>query len=289
MNLITRLFGTIVPLCFAATAMAQTPEGLPEGYSGRQFTDGSGCQYQLGSDGAWAPRLGRDGRPLCGYLPTAVGPAAAPAVEEGAADPYDALAQDESVQPPEAMGPTAPSDQPDSPPVTDTAEALAMDPSIGPPDDTAALSSPPQILPTLQGPPELAAAPLQETMPRAAAQAEPPAVATTQRRATGHRTGHSARTKRVATKPATSRHRQKAAPSSAGHRYVQVGAFAQPENARRAERRLLAMGLPVSRGKSQVHGQWLEVIMAGPFDDRATLRATRRSLRRNGYPTAFTR
>lgn len=248
----TRSFLIAAFALWPAFAGAQTPSGLPEGYAGRQFTDASGCQFQRSDNGTWAPRLGRDGKPLCGYSPTQQASAPAtpalpaqvtmpPAASAVAlppvdADPYAALAQDGSLRAP-GMG-------------TDPAAELAQDGSVHAPGAEAPV----------------------------AAQAETPR--RVQRRSTRKVTP------RRSSRKTTPR---RAAPSSEGHRYVQVGAFSVSDHARQTEQKLLAMGLPVSRGRSQVNGEWLVVVLAGPFEDHDALRAARRNLRQNGYPHAFSR
>ena len=59
----------------------------------------------------------------------------------------------------------------------------------------------------------------------------------------------------------------------AGARFVQVGMFGDPDNARRAAKRLSSMGLPVSQGQTAVRGRQLQTIMAGPFDSRQVFAA----------------
>lgn len=77
--------------------------------------------------------------------------------------------------------------------------------------------------------------------------------------------------------------------SGTGHRYVQVGTFADPANADRTAARLQAMGLPVGFGNVSRGGTQLRVVAAGPFGDAAALAAALRAVRGAGFGDAFTR
>ena len=75
----------------------------------------------------------------------------------------------------------------------------------------------------------------------------------------------------------------------AGARFVQVGMFGDPDNARRAAKRLSSMGLPVSQGQTAVRGRQLQTIMAGPFDSRQGIVRALDRVRRGGFPDAYPR
>ncbi|MBN2907092.1 MAG: SPOR domain-containing protein [Rhodobacteraceae bacterium] len=76
---------------------------------------------------------------------------------------------------------------------------------------------------------------------------------------------------------------------AAAPRYVQVGAFGDPANARAAVTRLQRLGLPVRQGQATTQGRALTVIYAGPFSDPDSLGRAHDAIRRAGYPTAFLR
>ena len=79
-----------------------------------------------------------------------------------------------------------------------------------------------------------------------------------------------------------------AAKAGAG-RYVQVGAFANPDNAAAATRRLQAAGLPGSSASLTRKGQPLRLVLAGPFSDPAALAAALGVARAAGFRDAFPR
>lgn len=257
-------------LAAASSAAAQAPAGLPKGFDGRQFVDTAGCMYQRADDGLWQPRLGRDGAPLCGYPPSL---AENETVESqpAANDPLEAIANDPDIRAPEPAPPAQATA--DAPVAEDLAAQIALDPAIAPPAPIPAIEPPP----LLTTPPAVLAEQPANMQPSSAA---PRKAAQTHR---GKAPTRSTQTRRDGKK------RPGADAVTAPHHYVQVGAFAEAPNARRAEQRLAAMGLPVSRGRSYLKGQWLEVIMAGPFDRTSGLRAARTLLRANGYPRAFSR
>ncbi|MEX5730008.1 hypothetical protein Ga0609869_003361 [Rhodovulum iodosum] len=104
---------------------------------------------------------------------------------------------------------------------------------------------------------------------------------------------HLATKGRAAPEPAGTRvstkGRSPASARPASHRYVQVGAFGDPANARAAIARLQAMGLPVSAGTAHSKGKALKVIYAGPFQRQDRLVSAHAKLRRSGYPGAILR
>ena len=74
-----------------------------------------------------------------------------------------------------------------------------------------------------------------------------------------------------------------------GHRYVQVGTFADPANAERTAARLQAMGLPVGFANITHNGTAMRVVAAGPFGEAAALQAALQAARSAGFSDAFTR
>ncbi len=81
---------------------------------------------------------------------------------------------------------------------------------------------------------------------------------------------------------------QPAAQRVAG-RFVQVGAFADSSNANRAVARLQAAGLPVSLQRATSRGKQVQIILAGPFNDRDALSRGLGHARAAGFRDAFTR
>jgi len=79
------------------------------------------------------------------------------------------------------------------------------------------------------------------------------------------------------------------APVASGHRFVQVGTFADPANAERTAARLQALGLPVGFANLTRNGTQMRVVAAGPFASEADLQAALRAARGAGFSDAFTR
>ncbi len=77
--------------------------------------------------------------------------------------------------------------------------------------------------------------------------------------------------------------------SSATTFFVQVGAFGDPANANGAAARLSALGLPVSKSKSNLGAAALQVVFAGPFASGSDAQAALQTLRGNGFADAFIR
>ena len=75
----------------------------------------------------------------------------------------------------------------------------------------------------------------------------------------------------------------------AGARYVQVGTFADPQNAERAAGRIARMGYPLLRGQDRVGGREVQVLIAGPFADREGIVRALDGIRKAGYGDAFPR
>ena len=86
-------------------------------------------------------------------------------------------------------------------------------------------------------------------------------------------------------KPAPVKSVQGAAP----HRYVQIGTFGVPENARNTVARLRAIGLPVQMVNIRKGGKPLQIVVAGPFGSSAQLSNGLSVVRRAGFRDAFPR
>ncbi len=77
--------------------------------------------------------------------------------------------------------------------------------------------------------------------------------------------------------------------AAASHRFVQVGTYGNPQNARNAIRKLQQMGLPVKIGKVTRKGRPLEIVLAGPFRSQANLQRAMSAARRAGFGDAIYR
>ena len=78
-------------------------------------------------------------------------------------------------------------------------------------------------------------------------------------------------------------------PVATGHRFVQVGTFADAANAERTAALLQSMGLPVGFATVTRSGAQLRIVAAGPFADTASLQAALQAARAAGFSDAFTR
>ncbi|RBI87606.1 hypothetical protein DRV85_01380 [Rhodosalinus halophilus] len=102
-----------------------------------------------------------------------------------------------------------------------------------------------------------------------------------------------ARETQVAARPTPAA--QQAAPTRApeatgpAHRFVQVGTFGVPSNARRTAARLQSMGLPVRLAPMTRGGKRYQVVLAGPFDNRSQVQGALGRARQAGFHDAFPR
>ena len=78
-------------------------------------------------------------------------------------------------------------------------------------------------------------------------------------------------------------------PVATGHRFVQVGTFADPANAERTAAVLQSMGLPVGFANTTRNGTAMRIVAAGPFSEAAALQAALQVVRSAGFADAFTR
>lgn len=61
----------VLMLLFPIAGWALSPAEPPPGdFPGRQYIDSTGCVFRQNGDGRWDARLGRDGKPVCGYPPS---------------------------------------------------------------------------------------------------------------------------------------------------------------------------------------------------------------------------
>jgi cell division septation protein DedD len=77
--------------------------------------------------------------------------------------------------------------------------------------------------------------------------------------------------------------------TAAAGAFVQVGSFGVPANARRAEARLAALGLPVRTVRAASGGRMLEIVRAGPFASTAEAQAALEAARAAGFGDAILR
>lgn len=71
----------------------------------------------------------------------------------------------------------------------------------------------------------------------------------------------------------------------AGHRWVQVGSFGNPQNAQATAHRLQRLGLPVRIGRASTY----QVVLIGPYSNMNALGSALTTARRAGYGSAYTR
>jgi len=74
-----------------------------------------------------------------------------------------------------------------------------------------------------------------------------------------------------------------------GKQFVQIGTYANPDNAQRAAQRVARMGLRARIGKHRKGGTSFMTVQAGPFVDDRNLATALKRLRKAGYRDAFTR
>ncbi|MGB0498855.1 MAG: SPOR domain-containing protein [Rubricella sp.] len=78
-----------------------------------------------------------------------------------------------------------------------------------------------------------------------------------------------------------------ATPAVADATYVQVAAFAVPQNAERLQDRLSATGLPVSTRSGRMRGQAVTLVRVGPFPTEESAQTALGIVRAAGFSDAF--
>lgn len=281
-----------------------TPTELPPAdFTSRQYIDSKGCVFLRDGDG-WTPRLARDETALCGYPPTlsarrqspdqaiSLYPEAAPKagqVEAALVELVSAQARQGEVvvDPRERVRLADADDQADNAPAKELRAEMIAGPGI-----RSAIGQglrPNQRLCDLLGhaqagkrvagsdPTEgFCGTLLALDIPRVA-YAKPRAVTALKLPAQAGR----AEKKVIASK--------KKPAARSGHKYVQIGVYADRRNADRAIRQVSALGMGIVRQRNRGAGPALHIIMAGPFADRAGLDAALRRIRAAGYRDAYTR
>lgn len=252
----------------AISLMAALPVGAapaelpPQGFAGAQYVDSVGCVFRRDGAGNWQARLTRDGQPLCGYAPTQA---------SGRPGPF-AQAMTPKVTIVEAV--TVPGGLTSCPNRPATAQRYLLsdgrvvmrcssqqtDP-IGFINDAGVpglrvQGAAPDRLPATQGMSVLLDLALQSPLPDARAKAAAPA-------------------------------RAKASVKT-GERFVQIGAFGDPDNAQKVKARIRALGLPVATSSMKRGGKVLELIFSGPFDAEGAKCAVEK-LREGGFADALIR
>ncbi|APE45283.1 hypothetical protein BOO69_04275 [Sulfitobacter alexandrii] len=79
------------------------------------------------------------------------------------------------------------------------------------------------------------------------------------------------------------------APALAGKRFVQIGTYGNPANARRAAQTVARIGMAARIGKHNRGGTTYMTVQAGPFQSASALRNAVQQLRGAGYRDAFAR
>lgn len=80
-----------------------------------------------------------------------------------------------------------------------------------------------------------------------------------------------------------------AATTPASHRYVQLGAFTDPDHARRTAQQIANSGLPARMGGVTRNGKKYTLVLAGPFDTQQGLDSGLRQVRGMGFGQAVLR
>ncbi len=71
--------------------------------------------------------------------------------------------------------------------------------------------------------------------------------------------------------------------------YVQIAAFARPDNTLKTKARMEEIGLSIAVEKVKSKGKTLEVVLVGPFSDSDSLKSALKAVRKAGYRDAFPR
>jgi len=90
-----------------------------------------------------------------------------------------------------------------------------------------------------------------------------------------------------ATNVSTKSQPSKTSKAAASARFIQIGTFGNPANARKTISRFQSRGLPVSSRAVRRNGQSYKVVFLGPFNSSSQLRLAMNSARRSGFRDAF--
>lgn len=319
-----RVLGWMVLVLLLPGQVWAAPEPPPPGdFPGAQYIDGTGCVF-VRKDDEWAPRLDKQGAPICGFPPSrpalaGTGPDARPP------SPEEALAELM------AQGLRA-GDLVTDGPVTPLAD-VAPDPAQAVLDATLqdqieldarlrsamAGQAPDGLCARLGYRPQAGATPIiggdvtQGLCPGMTAPDPQPQVTAVIDAAPALETATEtpvpatadapdpkpARRVEPAAKPASVIARRPAAPQVAKQdpaemipahaRYVEIGSYADAGNALAALRRLSSLGYRTAQRDQKVGDKVGKAILAGPFADRQALVTALTRLRANGYPRAVAR
>lgn len=272
-------------------------EPPPPRFSEREYVDSAGCVFArvgITATIGWVPRIGPDGKPVCGQVPTFAPAPPDPAdAETAAADTEPAAAPEETAAkeaaPPAPVKAAKPrKHRRPAPLVIVETEAIDIPPAPCPRRAGEAvrfwLSDGRRITKCGPAPEDGLAFVNGLGVPGLAVQGlSPDPTAAGRARAKGQN-GYRVSWTSTEAGPTTA-----AAPAdgSGTGRYVQIGAFADPANADRALTVLAGLGLSSARQK--IRGGRLTAVLAGPFEDGETLAQTLALLRQSGFPQAFAR
>ena len=287
-----------------AGGQTRPAEPPPPRYTEREYVDSAGCVFArvgITATIGWVPRIGPDGNPVCGKLPT-FAPAPQPlpdgdavAIASGAGTttpaapaPAQDAANDQAAPPPAAKPSKPRRPRPPAPLVIVDTEAIVAPPGPCPPRVGEAvrfwLSDGRRITKCGPAPADGLAFVNGLGVPGLAVQDINPDPAAAGRARDRGQNGY-----RISWTSAEAAH---AAPpvAAAGPkpgRYIQIGAFGDPANAERAVAAL--GGMDLSSARQQVRGGRLTAVLAGPFADNDTLTQALALVQRSGYAQAFVR
>lgn len=306
----------VIWLAWSGGVFALSPaEPPPEGFKAQQYIDSKGCVFIRDQRG-WQARLDRDGTPVCGYPPTLSLRELAPTPPRLDMAAQDGIEAELATQVAIAFGPQPPvpdhappaSHAPAGDPVAELNAELTKGPVVrsamtGPLSRDSRLcellGTDPDALPGLGNDPALgycgALKPLD--LPVGAndpAVKMPSLPAERHRAATATPNPVDAKSGLPKRKAAQSPPAPKALPNKhemipPGARFVQVGTYTKPDEAKDAASKIARLGLPAARSSGGVNGQSIQIILAGPFDGREAVVVALNQLRRAGFTGAFAR
>lgn len=251
-------------------------EAPPVEFSGTQYVDSRGCVFMragIGGQTAWVARMTPDRMPLCGYPPS-IAPAPPVVV---AAEPVPPATEVATVEAP-APAPVAtrqPVRKAKAP--HPTVRARAPRPSQQPPQTC------PEDAPysgTFTARDGAVIGICSSDARRGVRVATVPVPALVPGRMSGPMTvREGVLTPQGAMAPA------QVGPSA----YVQIGAYAEPENASGAKARISGLGLPIAHASVHDGNRPIEIVLAGPFGGAGEARAALSAARGAGFRDAFIR